>query len=84
MIQLALAAFGLTALWMATGTNPTARKWASVVGLMGQPAWITFAVQTDAWGLLALSVAYTLVYARGCAVQFGLVKNQKEVNHERD
>ena len=74
VIQLALAAFGLAALWMATGSNPTARRWAPVVGLLGQPAWVAFAVQADAWGLLALSVAYTLVYARGCVVQFMRVR----------
>ena len=83
MIQISLAVFGLSALWMATGSNTTARRWAPVVGLAGQPAWIAFAVQTGAWGLLALSLAYTMVYARGCVVQFGLVKNQKEEIHER-
>lgn len=70
MIQLALAFFGLTALYMATGKNPVARKWAPLVGLMGQPFWMVFAITASAWGLLALSIAYTAVYIRGAWVQW--------------
>ncbi len=70
MIQLALAFFGLTALYMAMGKNAAARKWAPCVGRMGQPFWMLFAIQTGAWGLLALSVAYTGVYIRGAWLQW--------------
>lgn len=68
--QLALAVFGLTALWLAMGSSPRGRRWAPVIGLAGQPAWITFAVQAQAWGLLALSLAYSAVYIRGAWVQW--------------
>jgi len=64
MIQLALSFFGLTALYMATGSNPEARRWAPIVGLCGQPFWIIFAIESSAWGLLALSIAYTAIYVR--------------------
>lgn len=70
MIQLALAFFGLTALYMATGHNLKARRWAPIVGLCGQPFWLIFAVQAQAWGLLALSAAYTAVYIRGVWMQW--------------
>jgi hypothetical protein len=70
VIQLALAVFGLAALYMATGTNARARRWAPVVGLAGQPFWMLFAVQASAWGLLLLSFAYTAVYARGAWIQW--------------
>lgn len=70
MIQLALAFFGLSALWMATGRNVLARRWAPLVGLAGQPFWLVFAFQTQAWGLMALSLAYTGVYVRGAWVQW--------------
>ena len=71
MIQFALAFFGLTALWMATGHHLGLRKWAPVVGLVGQPFWIAFAVQARAWGLLALSLAYAGVYVRAAWLQWG-------------
>lgn len=70
MIQLALAVFGLTAMFMAMGNNPRARRWAPIVGICGQPFWMIFAVSTSAWGLLALSAAYTAVYIRGIWLQW--------------
>lgn len=71
LIQLALAAFGLTAMWFAMGKNPTLQKWAPVIGLAGQPAWLLFAVRSEAWGLFALSLAYTAAYVRGAWIQWG-------------
>ena len=70
MIQLALAVFGLTALWLAMGRSERGRRWAPVIGLAGQPFWIAFAWSVGAWGLLTLSLAYTAVYARGAWVQW--------------
>jgi len=70
MLQMALAFFGLTALFMAMGNNPRARRWAPIVGLAGQPFWIAFAIGAQAWGLLLLSIAYSAVYARGAFVQW--------------
>lgn len=70
MIQLLLAVFGLTALWMAYSPSPRARRWSPFVGLLSQPAWIAYAVDADAWGLLLLSAAYTAVYARGAIAAF--------------
>jgi hypothetical protein len=71
VIQLALATFGLSSLWMAMGRSAPARRWAPVVGLIGQPFWFAFAWQTGGWGLLALTCAYTAVYARGAWLSFG-------------
>ena len=77
MIQFALAFFGLTALWMAMGHNEQARRWAPVVGLAGQPFWLWFALAADAWGLLALSLAYSAVYAHGAWMQFKLLPGRE-------
>jgi len=68
MIQLALAFFGLTALYMATGNNARARRWAPLVGLCGQPFWLVFAVQSSAWGLLALSLLLVTFFLSASAV----------------
>ena len=70
MTQLLIALFGLSSIWMAMGVNPRARKWAPIVGLCGQPAWMYFAWQTQGWGLGVLTLAYTAVYARGAWVQW--------------
>ena len=74
MIQFALAFFGLTAMWLATGTNARGRRWAPVVGLCGQPFWIIFALGTNAYGLLLLSLVYSAVYVRGIVVQWRAVR----------
>jgi hypothetical protein len=76
LLQLALALFGLSALWMATGRSEIARRWAPVVGLLGQPAWLAFAWSAEAWGLFVLSIAYTAVYARGAWVQWSLPRRR--------
>lgn len=65
MTQLLIAIFGLTSISLAMGHNPTGRKWAPVIGLAGQPFWLLFAIDSKAWGLLALVLAYTAVYLRG-------------------
>ena len=70
LLQVALAAFGLVAMWLAMGPSAAGRRWAPVVGLLGQPAWVAFALQAKAPGLLVLAVAWSLVYARGIWVQW--------------
>lgn len=70
MLQLALAIFGLAALFMATSNSPGARRWAPIVGLAGQPFWLLFSARAQAWGLLALSIAYTAVYLRAAWLQW--------------
>ena len=80
MIQLALAAFGLCALWLATSHHPRARRWAPLVGLCGQPFWLWFAWHTTprGWGLLTLSLAYTAVYIRAAWLQWRLTRAEAE------
>lgn len=70
LVQVGLVSFGLTAMWLALGTNARLRRWAPVIGLVGQCFWFAFAWQAhksgvDVAGLVALCCAYTAVYARG-------------------
>jgi hypothetical protein len=74
-VQLALAVFGLTSLWLAMGKNERGRRWAPLIGLYGQPFWCYFATSSEAWGLLVLSLAYTVVYIRGVVVQWAPCTN---------
>ena len=69
-LQLALAAFGVAAILMAMSNDAWARKWAPVVGLLGQPAWLWFAMRSGAWGVMALTVVYTAAYLGGFALQW--------------
>jgi hypothetical protein len=70
MIQIAIAIFGLTAIYFAMGDNPRLRKWAPIIGLAGQPFWFMATIPTQQWGMVALCCAYTAVYIRGIALQW--------------
>jgi hypothetical protein len=70
LVQLGIAVFGLTALWWAMGNTPSQRRWAPVIGLVGQVfwfifAWLAYEKGMEVRGLLVLCTAYTIVYARG-------------------
>jgi len=60
LIPLALSFLTLYAMWQ-IGNK---RVFAWVIGLINQGLWVTFIVLFDAWGLLPLSIALTIVYAR--------------------
>lgn len=68
MTQFLMALFGLSAMAAALSANDTARRWAPVLGLLGQPAWAYFAYQTGGWGIGLLVAAYTMVYIRAICV----------------
>lgn len=65
MIQLFMALFGLSAMYMSLGNDPVLRQWAPVVGLMAQPFWAWFSWEKRAWGVGVQVLAYTAVYMRG-------------------
>ena len=70
MIQIFIALFGLTSIYLAMGENLQLRKWAPIIGLAGQPFWFMATVPTQQWGMVALCVAYTLVYINAIRVHW--------------
>lgn len=56
--QFWLPATGLPTLYFTS----TKSKWAPFFGLLGQPAWLYAAVYTRQWGLLVLTMAYTILW----------------------
>ena len=61
LIQVGLACVGVTALLLVSFK----RRAGFIVGLCGQPLWITFAVRSRAWGVLALTCCYTVTWGLG-------------------
>ena len=45
-------------------TNPF-QRWGFVLGLLSQPCWIYFSIRTKSWGILCLSLIYTVSWANG-------------------
>lgn len=64
-IQLAIAATGVTAIWLTQSSSPKARRFACLFGLAGQPFWFASAISAEQWGIVALCCFYTVAWARG-------------------
>lgn len=63
--QLIIAASGGLAIWLANDRQESRRKWAPIVGLIGQPFWLWETWHSGQLGMLALTVWYTLAWVRG-------------------
>lgn len=61
--QTLIAVSGVCALAMTLSSNRRAVKWAPLVGLVGQPFWVMAAWTAQQYGMLLLSIAYTVVWA---------------------
>lgn len=56
---------GVASVWLSQSPAFDARRWAPVIGLAAQPAWIYASWQAAQWGIFALSFVYALGWARG-------------------
>ena len=65
MEQLAIAVTGCVAIWLVNDPRDNWRKWASVFGLLGQPFWFYASFTTEQWGVLVLTLVYTVSWVRG-------------------
>lgn len=63
--QIFLALFGVTAIWLSQDNRPHIYRWASVLGLAGQPFWFYAAYTGEQWGIFVLSIFYTIAWAKG-------------------
>ena len=66
-LQVGIALGGLTALLLVSLDRPAGY----LVGLLTQPLWVVAAWRLRAWGILALSLAYGVVWAVGCCRHYG-------------
>lgn len=65
MDQAVIAVTGCVAIWLANDRREAWRRWASVVGLAGQPFWFYVAFTGHWWGIQVLTVVYAVSWARG-------------------
>ncbi len=63
--QIIIATFGLTAIALSQSSNHTLHRWASIAGLVGQPAWFYMAIANNQPGVFILCLFYTMAWARG-------------------
>ena len=63
--QVGIALTGVTAIFLAQSKHEKARRYACFFGLAGQPFWIYSALTAEQWGVLALTMLYTLAWWKG-------------------
>lgn len=63
--QIAIAATGVTAIWLTQSKNEGVRRFACLFGLAGQPFWFASAISAEQWGIVVLCCFYTVAWARG-------------------
>ena len=68
MTQAIILITGAIAIWLSQCSGLAARRWACLVGLAGQPFWLVSTWDSGQWGMLALSVFYTVAWLNGVRV----------------
>jgi hypothetical protein len=65
MEQIAIALFGVTAIFMSQSPSAEIRRYACVFGIIGQPFWFYSAYQAQQWGIFALCFLYSWAWGKG-------------------
>lgn len=62
IITVFISIFSLASISLAYYSKTDLRKYACLCGMAAQPFWIAHVVMSEAWGILPLTPAYTLLY----------------------
>jgi hypothetical protein len=65
LAQISIGITGCLAILLLQQESAKVKRWAPVVGLVGQPFWLLTAYETQAWGMLFVSCMYTWVWLVG-------------------
>lgn len=63
--QIVIALCGIASVWLSQSPAESSRRWAPVIGLVGQPAWLISSYDAAQWGIFVLSIVYAIGWARG-------------------
>jgi len=64
IIQFSVALIGFASIYSALHASASVRRFAPILGLVGQPFWFYVTITAGQWGMVALCAAYTVVYVR--------------------
>tara|TARA_R110000851_G_scaffold138349_1_gene274964 strand:+ start:153 stop:422 length:270 start_codon:yes stop_codon:yes gene_type:complete len=62
--QAAVTCTGFFSLYLLASQDAKTRMYAGIVGMIGEPFWLTTAVINEQWGILPLVVIYGVNWAR--------------------
>lgn len=68
---------GIAAVWLSQDENSARRKYACLFALAGQPFWFYASYQASQWGVMVLSVFYTIAWAKGFYLYW--IKRSKDI-----
>ncbi len=63
--QLAIAVFGVTAVFLTQIDDAELNRYACLFGLAAQPFWFYASASEAQWGIFAVSILYCLAWLRG-------------------
>ena len=75
--QIVIALTGVLAAWINQDRRHKVRRWAGVLGLVGQPFWLYASGSAAQWGMFACSLGYTVAFVRGVYIGW-LARRQHE------
>lgn len=65
MDQIGIALTGVTAVFLSQDRRLSWRRWAGIIGCIGQPFWFYAAWKAEQWGIFGLCFLYTASWMRG-------------------
>ena len=83
MLQLVILISGVTAIALTQARSPKKRKYASIVGLAGQPAWLYITYSGEQYGMFLLCCVYTVVWAWGVYMNW-FSKEREDGNNNKN
>ena len=63
--QVAIALTGATAIFLTQSKHERVRRYACILGMLGQPAWFYAAITAEQWGIVAINCLYTIAWGKG-------------------
>lgn len=64
-VQLAIAVFGVTAVFLTQVDDPELNRYACLFGLAAQPFWFYASAAEAQWGIFAVSILYCFAWLKG-------------------
>lgn len=79
MEQIAIAVTGVIAIYLSQQSNEKLKKYACILGIIGQPFWFYSAYKAEQWGIFMLCFFYTYSWSVGLTNNWilPLLKNKK-------
>lgn len=65
MEQIAIGMTGVIAIFLSQQKNEQLKRYACVLGLIGQPFWFYATYQAEQWGIFAMCFLYTWMWGLG-------------------